>query len=74
MNASTQTHPAESPEFLSRLHDGELSVSEAASFEEHRRTCSRCRKSADSYSRALSIFSMIPGRSPSAGGASGSVA
>jgi len=56
MNASTQTHPAESPEFLSRLHDGELSVSEAASFEEHRRTCSRCRKSADSYSRALSIF------------------
>jgi len=56
MNASTQTHPAESSEFLSRLHDGELSVSEAASFEEHRRTCSRCRKSADSYSRALSIF------------------
>jgi len=56
MNASTQTHPAESPEFLSRLHDGELSASEAASFEEHRRTCSRCRKSADSYSRALSIF------------------
>ena len=56
MNASTQTHPAESPEFLSRLHDGELSLSETASFEEHRRTCSRCRKSVDSYSRALSIF------------------
>jgi hypothetical protein len=56
MNATSQTHPAESPEFLSRLRDGELSAAETASFEEHRRTCARCRESADTYARALSIF------------------
>jgi len=56
MNATIFDHPAESPEFLSRLRDGELSAGEVASFEEHRRTCTRCRESADSYTRALSIF------------------
>jgi hypothetical protein len=62
MNGST--HPAESPEFLSRLHDGELSVPEAASFEEHRKSCARCRESADSYSRALRIFRSASPRPP----------
>ena len=66
MNATTQTHPAESPEFLSRLQDGELSPAEAASFEEHRRGCARCREAADSYARALSIFrSASPRPAPS---------
>ncbi|HEX4439249.1 MAG TPA: zf-HC2 domain-containing protein [Thermoanaerobaculia bacterium] len=56
MNGSIPTHPAESPEFLSRLQDGELSAAEAASFEEHRKTCARCRENADSYTRVLDVF------------------
>jgi hypothetical protein len=66
MNATNQTHPAESPEFLSRLQDGELSPPEAVSFEEHRRGCARCHEAADSYARALSIFrSASPRPAPS---------
>jgi len=55
-NGTIPTHPGDSPEFLSRLQDGELSPGEASWFEEHRNTCARCRESADSYARALNVF------------------
>ena len=40
------SHPARSPEFLSRLHDGELSPAERAHFESHRAHCAECRGAA----------------------------
>ena len=55
-NGTIPTHPGDSPEFLSRLQDGELSPGEAAWFEEHRKSCARCRENADSYTRVLDVF------------------
>lgn len=54
------THPAESPEFLSRLHDGELDPGEAAAFEAHRAECGLCRAAAAEFERALSAFREAP--------------
>ncbi len=50
------THPARSPEFLSRLHDGELTPGEHAHFESHRAHCSECRRAASEFEAALSLF------------------
>jgi hypothetical protein len=56
MNASTNTHPARSPEFLSRLHDQELSAAERAHFESHRAHCAECRTAAADFEAALALF------------------
>lgn len=49
-------HPARSADFLSRLHDGELTAAERAHFESHRAHCADCRKSALEFEAALSLF------------------
>jgi hypothetical protein len=49
-------HPARSPEFLSRLHDGELDAAECARFEAHRAHCSECRDAAAQLEEALVFF------------------
>lgn len=53
---SQNPHPARSPEFLSRLHDGELSPAERAHFESHRAHCPECRHAASEFEAALSLF------------------
>jgi hypothetical protein len=53
---ATALHPAASPEFLSRLHDGELAPAEAAAFESHRSQCAECRSSVAEFERALSAY------------------
>ena len=50
------THPARSADFLSRLHDGELTAAERAHFESHRAHCAECRAAASEFERALSLF------------------
>ena len=50
------THPARSAEFLSRLHDGELTAAERAHFESHRAHCADCRAAASEFETALSLF------------------
>jgi len=50
------THPARSADFLSRLHDGELTAAERAHFESHRAHCADCRKAALEFEAALSLF------------------
>ena len=57
---STETHPAESVEFLSRLHDGDLGPAEAAAFESHRAECADCRASVAVFERALSAYREAP--------------
>ena len=57
---STEIHPAESAEFLSRLHDGELEPAEAAAFESHRAECADCRASVAAFERALSAYREAP--------------
>ncbi|MFN2386562.1 MAG: anti-sigma factor, partial [Thermoanaerobaculia bacterium] len=52
----TETHPARSPEFLSRLHDGDLTAAERAHFESHRAHCGECRRAAAEFEAALSLF------------------
>lgn len=52
----TATHPARSPEFLSRLHDGDLTAAERAHFESHRAHCGECRHAAAEFEAALSLF------------------
>lgn len=52
----TAPHPAARSEFLSRLHDGELSPAEAAAFESHRRQCAECRASVAEFESALSAY------------------
>ena len=54
------THPAESPEFLSRLHDGELPADEVAAFESHRSECAACRAAVVEFERALSAYRAAP--------------
>ena len=51
-----QTHPALLPDFLSRLHDGELTAAERAHFESHRDRCGECRRAAAEFEAALSLF------------------
>ena len=50
------THPARSADFLSRLHDGELTAAERAHFESHRTHCADCREAALEFEAALSLF------------------
>ena len=50
------THPARSLEFLSRLHDGELSAAERAHFESHRAHCAECRKAAADFEATLALY------------------
>jgi hypothetical protein len=50
------THPARSAEFLSRLHDGELTAGQRAHFESHRAHCADCRGLASEFEAALSLF------------------
>jgi hypothetical protein len=57
-------HPAQSPEFLSRLHDLELSPAEAVAFEEHRRSCESCREAVRAYEQTLSLFRAAPTAPP----------
>ncbi|HEY6049723.1 MAG TPA: zf-HC2 domain-containing protein, partial [Thermoanaerobaculia bacterium] len=52
----TETHPSRNAEFLSRLHDGELSPSERAHFEAHRAHCAECRRAASEFESALSLY------------------
>ncbi len=49
-------HPARSADFLSRLHDGELTAADRAHFESHRAHCADCRKAALEFEAALSLF------------------
>ncbi|HXM79973.1 MAG TPA: hypothetical protein VOA00_12125 [Thermoanaerobaculia bacterium] len=53
---SQNQHPSRSPEFLSRLHDGELSPGERAHFESHRAHCAECRNAAAEFEAALSLY------------------
>ena len=50
------SHPARSPDFLSRLHDGELTAAERARFESHRAHCAECRNAAAQFEEALSLY------------------
>ena len=55
-------HPARSSEFLSRLHDGELTAAEASAFETHRAECADCREAAAAFARSLAAFRAAPSR------------
>ncbi|MEO8430057.1 MAG: zf-HC2 domain-containing protein [Acidobacteriota bacterium] len=55
MTSQTE-HPARSAEFLSRLHDGELTPAERARFESHRAHCADCRRAATEFEDALSLY------------------
>jgi hypothetical protein len=60
------THPARSADFLSRLHDGELTAAERAHFESHRAHCADCRAAASEFETALSLFRASTTSPPSA--------
>lgn len=53
---TSPSHQARSPEFLSRLHDGELTPGERAHFESHRAHCAECRRAAAEFEEALSLY------------------
>lgn len=55
-----ETHPGRSYEFLSRLHDGELTPGERAHFESHRAHCAECRRAAAEFEAALSLYRSTP--------------
>jgi len=59
-------HPGRSVDFLSRLHDGELSPGERARFESHRAHCTECRRSAMEFEESLSLFRSARSRPPNA--------
>lgn len=59
-------HPGRSVDFLSRLHDGELSPGERARFESHRAHCAECRRSAMEFEESLSLFRSARSRPPNA--------
>jgi hypothetical protein len=61
----SRAHPARSLEFLSRLHDGELSAAERAHFESHRAHCAECRRAAAEFEEAMTSF-RAAGTSPPA--------
>jgi hypothetical protein len=54
------THAARSPEFLSRLYDGEVLAAERAAFEAHRSGCDECRLAADTFAASLAAFRASP--------------
>jgi hypothetical protein len=56
----TLSHPAQSADFLSRLHDGELETAESAAFEAHRRECPECEASVADFERALAAYRSAP--------------
>ena len=56
----TPSHPGQSPELLSRRHDGELDPSEAAAFEAHRRECPLCDAAVADFERALAAYRSAP--------------
>jgi hypothetical protein len=58
-------HPARSPEFLSRLHDGDLTAAERVQFESHRAHCAECRNAAFEFEAALSLYRSSRPRSAS---------
>jgi hypothetical protein len=62
---SRAAHPARSLDFLSRLHDGELSAAEKAHFESHRAHCDECRKAAADFEATLAYY-RTTGPSPAA--------
>lgn len=62
---SRAPHPARSLEFLSRLHDGELSEAEKAHFESHRAHCDECRRAAADFEATLAYY-RTTGTSPAA--------
>lgn len=55
------THPASSLDFLSRLHDGELSSPERAAFDAHVAGCDECREAVAAFERSLDAFRAAPG-------------
>ncbi len=57
-------HAARSPEFLSRLYDGELDASERAAFEAHRSRCEECRRASDAFAATLAAFRSSPTAPP----------
>ena len=56
----TLSHPAQSAEFLSRRHDGELAAEEAAAFEAHRLECAECQASVAEFENALAAYRSAP--------------
>ena len=60
----SEHHPARSPEFLSRLHDGDLDPGERARFEAHRAHCAECREAAAQLEEALAFFRSSRPRPP----------
>ena len=52
--------PRSPPEFLSRLHDGELESAEAAAFDSHRRECPECEAAVADFERALAAYRSAP--------------
>jgi hypothetical protein len=62
---SRTVHPGRSLDFLSRLHDGELSAAEKAHFEAHRAHCDECRKAAADFEATLAYY-RTTGTSPAA--------
>ena len=56
----TLSHPAQSAEFLSRRHDGELAADEAAAFEAHRLECAECPASVAEFEDALAAYRSAP--------------
>ena len=53
---SGAAHPGRSLDFLSRLHDGDLSAAERAHFESHRSHCAECRRAAAEFEAALAFY------------------
>lgn len=56
MNENGLMHPGRSVDFLSRLHDGELTQSERVRFEAHRTHCAECRRAAIEFEDAIFLF------------------
>lgn len=59
-------HPARSPEFLSRLYDGELAASDREAFDAHRAACAECRTAAETFAASLAAFRASPTAPPAA--------
>jgi hypothetical protein len=53
---SNVTHPGRSLDFLSRLHDEELSPADRAHFESHRAHCAECRRAAAEFEATLAFY------------------
>ncbi len=57
-------HPGRSPDFLSRLHDGDLTAAERVQFESHRAHCGECRNAAAEFESALALLRSSRPRPP----------